>query len=93
MVLERAEVEVKPGHEEAFEALRPEIMRLLEACPGCRSAKVLRGVENPAMFLFLLEWDSLEAHTAAKPTENFVKFGGLIAPHTQSGSMAHYAVD
>lgn len=93
MVLERAEIIVKPGHEDTFDGLRPEIMRLLEACPGCQSAKVLRGIENPASFLFLLEWDSIEAHNAAKPNQNFVQFTQLIAPHGQGGSMIHYAVD
>lgn len=64
----------------------------LEACPGCRSARTLPGVENPGNVLFLVEWDSVEAHAAAKENEHFKRFLQIAGPFfgTGGGSMQHF---
>lgn len=63
----------------------------LESAPGCRSAKVLPGVENPGNVLFLVEWDSVEAHAAAKESEGFRRFTQIAGPFFgNSGSMQHF---
>lgn len=63
----------------------------LLACPGCRSVKVLPGVENPGNVLFLVEWDSVEAHAAAKDSEHFKGFIAAAGPYFgASGSMQHF---
>ena len=65
----------------------------LESCPGCRSAKVYPGVENPGTVLFLVEWDSVDAHNAAKGTPGFAKFVELASPFFGGGgSMQHFRV-
>jgi heme-degrading monooxygenase HmoA len=38
------------------------------ALPGCRSAKILRAIENPSRVILLFEWDSIEAHRKANAT-------------------------
>lgn len=66
----------------------------LLACPGCRSAKVLPGVENPGNVLFLVEWDSVEAHAAAKDSEHFKAFIAAAGPYFGTGgSMQHFRAD
>jgi quinol monooxygenase YgiN len=65
----------------------------LESCPGCRSAKVYPGVENPGTVLFLVEWDSVDAHNAAKGTPGFARFVELASPFFgEGGSMQHFKV-
>ncbi|MBW8784400.1 MAG: antibiotic biosynthesis monooxygenase [Novosphingobium sp.] len=94
MVLERAELLINPGHEEAFAAaMRDHGNAYLEQC-GCRNVRVLRGVENPDKFIILGEWESVDAHVSARSLEAFGKFRELIAPHTgRGGSMEHFALD
>lgn len=53
----------------------------LLACPGCNSVKVLPGVENPGTVLFLIEWDSAQAHEDAKTHEGFQKFYEAAGPY------------
>ena len=66
----------------------------LEATPGCRSARVLPGVENPGNVLFMVEWDSVEAHDAAKESESFLRFRQIAGPFFgTSGSMEHFRAE
>ena len=65
----------------------------LESVPGCRSAKVFPGVEEPGNVLFLVEWDSVEAHAAGKASEGFQTFVGIASPWfggPGGGSMQHF---
>ena len=63
----------------------------LLSAPGCRSVKVLPGVEHPGNALFLVEWDSVEAHDAARDSEGFALFRTIAGPFFgQSGSMQHF---
>ncbi len=65
----------------------------LESCPGCISAKVMPGVEEPGNVLFLVEWESVEAHAAAKETPGFQKFKEIAGPWfggPGGGSMQHF---
>jgi len=65
----------------------------LASCPGCRSAKVLPGVENPGNVLFLIEWDSVDAHNAAKASPGFAEFVRIAGPWfggEGGGSMEHF---
>lgn len=63
----------------------------LESVPGCRKAQVLPGVENPGNVLFLVEWDSVEAHAAGKEHEGFKRFHQIAGPFFGGGgSMQHF---
>jgi heme-degrading monooxygenase HmoA len=66
----------------------------LASAPGCRSVKVLPGVENPGAVLFLVEWDSAEAHAAGKSSPGFTKFIEIASPYFGGGgSMQHFKLD
>ena len=63
----------------------------LLSAPGCRSLKVLPGVENPGNVLFLVEWDSADAHNAARDSEGFRNFVQAASPwFGEGGSMQHF---
>ena len=65
----------------------------LASAPGCISAKALAGVEHPGNVLFLVEWESVEAHTAARDSDGFRKFIEIASPWFGGGgggSMQHF---
>ena len=63
MVLEHALLPVVAGREEAFEAAFAAARPLIAATPGFRRLRLSRGVEQPGVYLLLVEWDRLEDHT------------------------------
>jgi heme-degrading monooxygenase HmoA len=66
----------------------------LLSCPGCNSVKLLKGVENPGNVLFLIEWDSVDAHNNAKAHDGFKQFVGAAGPFFgEGGSMQHFKLD
>lgn len=66
----------------------------LLSAPGCRSVRVLPGVENPGTVAFLVEWDSAEAHAAAKSSPGFARFKEIASPwFGGGGSMQHFRTD
>lgn len=91
MVTEIANIAVAEGNEAAFEmAMREGGLEALGACPGVASVRFGRGVESPTKFAFVVEWDSLEAHAAAKDTDSFRRFREAIGPYGIGGSMEHF---
>ena len=81
MVLEIADFAVLPGKEDEFAAAVREGLAYVTGTPGCRSARVTRGVESPSRFVLLIEWDSLEAHTVGfRESENFGRWRGVVGP-------------
>lgn len=75
---ELANMAVTPGREDAFAAAYAKGTELLVVAPGCRSAKLLRGVESPSLFIAIVEWDSAEAHQNYMNSADFSTFGALI---------------
>ena len=91
MPLERTELLIKAGQEEAFAtAMRTQGIALLSAVPGVLSVSFGRGVENPARFLLLVDWQSMDAHAAYNKTPASGTIRALIRPFSQAGSMEHF---
>ena len=92
MVIERVEILIKPGQEEAFEAALGRARALLVGATGCRAVTAGRGVEAPSKFLLLLEWESVDHHIAFTKTPEFKQFGELVGP-TFAGrpAMEHFS--
>ncbi|GJE42156.1 antibiotic biosynthesis monooxygenase family protein [Methylobacterium soli] len=63
MILEIAQIDVKPGSEPDFEAGIREAAAIFQAAKGCHSFQVRRSVEKPQRYRLLIEWETLEAHT------------------------------
>lgn len=81
MVLEVARFTVTPGSEAAFAAAFAEAVPLLADAPGCRSTRMLRGIESPSRFTLLVEWESLAAHQGFRSSQRFPAWRALIGPH------------
>lgn len=94
MLLEIAEIEVRPGMEEQFaKAMRETGVPQLASCEGVVSARFGRGVENPSKFTFNVVWTSMEAHTAVRQLEAFGKFQACFGDMAIGGGMSHYMMD
>jgi heme-degrading monooxygenase HmoA len=91
MILERAELNAKPGTIEAFvSVLRSKGVPLLEKIPGCLGARVGGGVENPDKLLLLVDWESLEAHDAFKKMPEYAELGKMLGPYAAGGGAEHF---
>lgn len=91
MVLERAELVIREGAEEEFAAaMRARGVPILESFEGVRSVSLGRGIEDPRKFLLLVEWDSVEAHTAFSQADVHPKFLEAIVPYSEGGAVEHF---
>ncbi|MDT7579849.1 MAG: hypothetical protein QOK35_1113 [Pseudonocardiales bacterium] len=94
MVLEIADFAVLPGQEEAFAAAFGEGVAQLRASPGFRSARMTRGIESPARFVMMVEWDDLEAHTVTfRESERFTRWREIVGPFFDGPPRVEHFVD
>lgn len=63
MILEAAILNVKPGHEAAFEKAFDEAKSIIASMPGFISLQLQHCLEISNRYLLLVEWESLEDHT------------------------------
>lgn len=64
MILEVADIRIRPGQQEAFyTAVRQGVDTIISKAGGFRGAEVRKGVESPERYVLLIRWETLEAHT------------------------------
>ena len=63
MILEHAILPVRPGEQAAFESAFDQARPLISSQVGFRNLSLSRSIESPNLYLLLVEWDSIEAHT------------------------------
>lgn len=81
MIVERAQVEVQPGRQAEFEAALERGRHVLVQAHGLRSVTFGRCVEDPARYLLLIEWETLEDHTEGfRGSDLFAQWRELIGP-------------
>jgi heme-degrading monooxygenase HmoA len=79
MVLESAEILVKPGMEDAFEAGVAQAAPLFRRAQGCSGMRLQRGIENPRAYRLLVQWNTLEDHTVHfRGSEDFQEWRRLV---------------
>ena len=94
MLVERSEILIKAGSEEAFAlAMRERGVPLLQSVPGVKWVRFGRGVENPDKFIILVEWETMDAHTAFGSSPARPKLHEVISPHSKGGAMEHFSID
>jgi quinol monooxygenase YgiN len=82
MIIETAQIDIKPGSEKAFEAAVAEAIPLFRAAKGCHGVQLHRGIEYPARYFLIVQWETLEDHTVAfRNSEAFTRWRGLAGPH------------
>jgi heme-degrading monooxygenase HmoA len=63
MILEIAQIDVKPGTETEFEAGVQKAVPLFKRQKGCKSLTLQRSIEKPSRFRLFIYWDTVENHT------------------------------
>jgi heme-degrading monooxygenase HmoA len=94
MVLEVADIDVRPGDEDQFVAAYRTVRAVLHETPGCRSVRMTRGVESPSRFVLLVEWDSVDAHEQNfRGSERFTQWRAAIGPHFAAPPRVEHVTD
>jgi heme-degrading monooxygenase HmoA len=64
----------------------------LAALPGCRSAKILKAIENDSRVILIFEWDSIEVHRSsnALPAHERLMNETVRKYQTALSDYAHY---
>jgi quinol monooxygenase YgiN len=82
MVLERAEITIKPGMMDEFlNVLVEQAIPLTQTFTGIISFTALRGEEDTDNVMFLAEWQSIEAHLESRPEPAHAKFREIVLPY------------
>jgi heme-degrading monooxygenase HmoA len=63
MILEIAQIDVKPGLEAEFEAGVSKAASIFQRAKGCKAFEAQRSIELPSRYRLLIRWDTLENHT------------------------------
>lgn len=62
MILEIAQLKIKPGQEAAFETAFAQAQRIISSMPGHLAHELQRCIERPGEYALLVKWTSVEAH-------------------------------
>jgi heme-degrading monooxygenase HmoA len=63
MILEIAQIDVKPGQEAAFEAGVAKAAPIFKRAKGCKAMELQRSIEKPSRYRLFVSWETLENHT------------------------------
>jgi quinol monooxygenase YgiN len=93
MVLERAEIQIKPGMMAEFlEEFRAKALPLTRTFSGIISFRAFQGVEHPDSVMFLAEWETVEAHLASRVEADHEEFRSVVLPYVcGSKQTVHFA--
>jgi heme-degrading monooxygenase HmoA len=63
MILEIAQIDVKPGLEAEFEAGVAKATPIFKRAKGCKGMELHRSAEKPKRYRLFVTWETLENHT------------------------------
>ncbi len=82
MVTEIATVEIVSERVLEFEAaIEVAVETVLSKSPGFQDYELLKGIERPNVYTFLVHWDKLEDHTETfRKSDSFAQWREIIGP-------------
>lgn len=82
MILELADIRIKPGENAAFEkAIAQGVETVIREAKGFEGYKVNRSIESPDRYLLQIFWTTLEDHTVGfRQSEAFVRWRAIVGP-------------
>jgi heme-degrading monooxygenase HmoA len=81
MVLEIAQIEVRPGLEAEFEAGVAKAAAVFQRAKGCIGMELHRSVERPTRYRLFVRWETLKDHT--------IRFRGSVDFQEWRGFVGH----
>jgi heme-degrading monooxygenase HmoA len=80
MILEIAQIDVKPGMEADFEAGVAKAGPLFARAKGCKGMTLQRSVERPERYRLFVHWETLENHTVDfRGSDDFGEWRRLVS--------------
>lgn len=85
MIKELAEIDIKPGQEQAFEAAAAIARDIFLGSKGCIAFRLHRSIEQPSRYRMFVEWETIEDHMIEfRNSDAFLEWRRLCGPHFQS---------
>ncbi len=79
MILEVANLNVRPGQREEFERAFSAAQSIIASMPGYLSHQLKRCIEEPDRYILLVNWESLEDHTEGfRGSERYQEWKSLL---------------
>ena len=79
MVMELAQIEIKPGMEAEFEAGVAKAAPIFRRARGCEGMELHRSVEKPQRYRLLVKWATVENHTVDfRGSDDFQEWRKLV---------------
>lgn len=80
MILEIAQIDVKPGMEKDFEAGVEAAAPMFKRAKGCKAMTLQRSHEMPQRYRLFVQWETLENHTKDfRASADFQEWRKLVA--------------
>jgi heme-degrading monooxygenase HmoA len=80
MILEIAQIDVKPGLEAEFEAGVAKAAAIFRRAKGCKGMELQRSIEHPSRYRLFVKWDTIENHTEDfRGSSDFQEWRKLVA--------------
>jgi heme-degrading monooxygenase HmoA len=82
MILEIADIRIRPGEQAAFdEAIARGASTVIAQAKGARGFKVNKGIESPERYILQVFWDTLEDHTVGfRGSPLFAQWRAIVGP-------------
>lgn len=82
MILELADIRIKPGQQAEFEkAIALGIQTVISHAKGFQGAKVNRGVESTDRYILQIFWDTLDDHMVGfRESPAFTEWRAIVGP-------------
>jgi heme-degrading monooxygenase HmoA len=91
MVIEIAQIDIKPGMEAEFEAGAAKAVPFFQRSKGCRGMELQRGVETPNRYRLIVHWDTIENHTVDfRNSPEFLEWRKLVGHCFVSGPVVEH---
>ena len=83
MILEVADIRIKPGTQKAFEAaVEKGVAEVIAKAQGFMGYKLNKGIESPERYLLMIFWRTLENHTVDfRQSAAFGDWRALVGPY------------
>ncbi len=79
MVLEIAQIDVKPGMETEFEAGVTKAGPVFRRAKGCAGMTLQRSIEKPSRYRLFVQWETIENHTVDfRNSADFAEWRSLV---------------
>lgn len=92
--MEHGVLPIRPGAEAEFEAAFAEARPLIAAQPGFLGISMSRSVESPNLYLLLVRWESVAAHTEGfRKSAEFGRWRELLHGFYESAPVIEHFVE